>query len=313
MPGRVLLIYIIALFTIQADYFKVDIRPSSLKSNIVGKIKIIDCVELVYGEIDGIDFEEISDLAYSNGNLYLISDKGVLSHFRATFDKNIDLKPIHSYKLHTKKGKFFTKKRDKDSEGLCIDDKNRLYASFERRAKVVELDTKGTVIKKLKLPSLLGNKKSYRGKNKQLESILYHPKYGLMIASEYPLRKSNRFIQTIYSLNGRNKFSFKTPHIKNIAITAIESMDSGDILILLRAYNGTVESFTTILAKLDISSCKNGMCNLNILVQLSRSDGWLVDNFEGLTRVGKNRYAIISDDGGHFYQRTLMLYFEVIE
>ena len=41
--------------------------------------------------------------------------------------------------------------------------------------------------------------------------------------------------------------------------------------------------------------------------------GWSVDNFEGLVRVGKNRSAMISDDNNNFFQRTLLIYFEVLK
>ncbi len=55
------------------------------------------------------------------------------------------------------------------------------------------------------------------------------------------------------------------------------------------------------------------MCKSEVLAQFNSGNGWRIDNFEGLTKVGKNRYAIISDDNDNFYQRTILLYFEVLD
>jgi len=49
------------------------------------------------------------------------------------------------------------------------------------------------------------------------------------------------------------------------------------------------------------------------LAKMNSHKGWDVDNFEGLSRVGKNRYVMISDVNDNFYQKTLLIYFEVLE
>jgi hypothetical protein len=38
-----------------------------------------------------------------------------------------------------------------------------------------------------------------------------------------------------------------------------------------------------------------------------------IDNFEGLARHRGNRFFMVSDDNGVFIQRTLLLYFELVE
>ena len=53
------------------------------------------------------------------------------------------------------------------------------------------------------------------------------------------------------------------------------------------------------------------MCKTKVLAKFNSSEGWLLDNFEGLARVGKNRYVMISDDNDNFFQQTLLMYFEV--
>lgn len=54
----------------------------------------------------------------------------------------------------------------------------------------------------------LRNPKNYRSRNKSLESLAWHPKYGLLTASEWPLRQHKKKDQTIYALNGK-KWHFK--------------------------------------------------------------------------------------------------------
>jgi len=71
--------------------------------------------------------------------------------------------------------------------------------------------------------------------------------------------------------------------------------------------------FIVTLKKIYLKRCKNGLCRSKVLVKMNSHKGWDVDNFEGLARVGKNRYVMISDDNDNFYQKTLLIYFEVKE
>jgi hypothetical protein len=42
------------------------------------------------------------------------------------------------------------------------------------------------------------------------------------------------------------------------------------------------------------------------------SDGWLLDNFEGLTRHRSRRFFMVSDDNTSPLQSTLLVYFELL-
>jgi len=53
------------------------------------------------------------------------------------------------------------------------------------------------------------------------------------------------------------------------------------------------------------------MCRSELLVKMNSHQGWSIDNFEGLAKVGKHRYVMVSDDNGNFFQQTLLIYFEV--
>ena len=90
-------------------------------------------------------------------------------------------------------------------------------------------------------------------------------------------------------------------------------MDDGNLLVLERSFTDFMDPFVITLKKVYLGRCKqNSLCKSEILIKMNSHKGWDVDNFEGLARVGKNRYVMISDDNDNFFQRTLLIYFEVL-
>jgi hypothetical protein len=300
-----------------AKIYTTDITPA-FSQQLFGDIKILDQKDLAISNIDGYAFSEISDLAYlkRTHTLYMVSDEGILYLFDAQFDDKISkLTPIKAVELRKKNGKKF-KSWLHDSEGMTLDGKNRLLISFEARPKIAWFHKNsqkiGRLIKKYKLPHKLKNPKNYRSKNKELEALAWHKKYGVLCVAEWPLKKYDKKLQTIYSLNGK-EWHFRAESEAKSAVTAIEVMDDGNILVLERSYTRLLSPFIVTLKKVYLNSCKNGICKSKVLLKMNSHRGWAVDNFEGLCRVGKNRYIMISDDNDNFYQKTIMIYFEVIE
>ena len=297
---------------LNAEVYPVDITPSDVNRSF-DKIKILDQRELIIPQISGIHFSEASDLAYDKKKkrLYMVGDKGVLYSFKASFSDKIEmLSPLDAHTLSKEKGKRFKKKVD--SEGLAFDKKGYLLISFEGKPKIGTFNLKGERRFKHILPNPLANKKHYRSRNKMLESVAWHPKYGILTASELPLKKKGRHTQTIYSLRGK-QWDFLAGSEKKSAVTAIEVMDDGNLLILERAYTKLTEPRYTTLKKLYLNRYKKGLYQTEILAKMNSALGWKVDNFEGLTRVAPHRYLMVSDDNDNFFQRTLLIYFEVFE
>ena len=296
----------------RAEIYPVDITPPDVNRS-VGKIKILDQKELIIPQISGIGFSEASDLAYDKKNkrLYMVGDKGVLYSFKASFSDKIDLlSPLDAHHLTKEGGKKFNKKVD--SEGLAFDKKGHLLVSFERKPKIATFDRKGQRLAKQKLPNPLSNKKHYRSSNKMLESVTWHPKQGILTASELPLKKHKRRNQTLYALSGKQWHFLAEPEKKS-AVTAIEVMDDGNILVLERAYTKLTEPRTITLKKVYLDQVRHGLCRTEVLAKMPSDKGWKNDNFEGLTKVSSHRYLMVSDDNANFFQRTLLIYFEVIE
>ena len=306
------LLLLVCFSLLRAEVYPVDITPPDINRS-VGKIKILDQRELIIPQISGIHFSEASDLAYDKKNerLYMVGDKGILYSFEASFSNKIEvLSPLDAHALTKEKGEKFKKKVD--SEGLAFDPKGHLLISFERKPKIGTFNLDGQRLAKQKLPNPLSNKKHYRGNNKMLESVAWHPKYGILTAAELPLKKHKRRKQTLYALSGKQWHFLAEPEKKS-AVTAIEVMDDGNILVLERAYTKLTEPRTITLKKVYLDQISHGLCRTEVLAKMPSDKGWKNDNFEGLTKVSPHRYLMVSDDNDNFFQRTLLIYFEVLE
>ena len=301
---------------LEAGISTVNIMPKLQNNQALG-IKILDQKQLSFERIQGVKFTELSDVAYDTKThiLYMVGDKGSLFSFRAVFAKNIEtLSSLAAVKLKNKKGKRLRKWK-RDSEGLALDGKGRLLISFEGKAKVgwfhKNSHKAGNLIRKYKLPKQLKVTGNYRSKNKSLEALAWHKRYGILTAAEWSLKKDHKKRQTIYALSGK-QWHFKAEPEAKSAVVAMEVMDDGNILVLERSYVGVFSPFVITLKKVNIKNCKTDICPSEVLAKMSNHEGWDIDNFEGLAKVGKNRYVMISDDNENFYQKTLLIYFEVL-
>ena len=281
------------------------------------EVVVLQRTVLPWHEIDGLRFSEISDAAYDMQRriLYMVSDEGKLFAFRAKITKrSIDLTPLAAAEIRKRNGKAF-KKWAKDSEGLAIDAKGRLYVSFEGKAKICRIagvgKKMGRCLKKYKLPKLLRKTKHYRSKNKSLEALAWHPVYGLLTVAEWPLKRDDKKLQTIYSLRGK-KWHFRAEPEPRSGVTAIEVEPDGNVLVLERSFVDFFSPFVVTLKRVKLSTCrKQKLCSSEVLLKMNTHKGWDIDNFEGLARVGKDRYLLVSDDNDNFYQQTLLFYIEV--
>jgi len=289
------------------NLYGVNILPKEYN----GSVKFIQQIELK-ANFNGYNFSELSGLAYDNikHKLYMVSDKGILYEFQARFsDNNFTLKALDAHYLKRKSGKKRLKKSKRDSEGIALDSKGRVYIAFEGKPKIAQFRKDGTKIKNITLPQAL-QKAQIRSKNKSLESLTFHPKYGFITALEYPAKGEKREVQTIYSTSG-TIWHMQLDPIKKNAITAIEVMDDGNLLILERAFLGYFEGYIVTLRKLFIKDCKKHLCSSKKILQMRSKDGWKLENFEGLAKVGKGRYLLISDDNDNPFQRTLVIYLKI--
>jgi hypothetical protein len=300
---------------LHAGISTVNIMPEGFSNNH-SALHILDQKLLSFAEVDGEKFSEISDLAYApeSHSLFMVSDEGKLFEFKAQFgEKIVSLIPHRAGRLLKKSGKPFKKWR-RDSEGMTLDGDHRLLISFEEKAKIGWFHKNsakyGRMIHRYKLPKPLRKMDAYRSKNKGLEALAWHQHYGILTAAEWPLKKYTKKLQTIYALSGK-KWHFRAEPEGNSAVSAIEVMEDGNILVLERSFTGYMDPFVVTLKKVYLDRCRRGVCPATILLKMNSHKGWDVDNFEGLAKVGKERYVMISDDNDNFFQKTLLIYFEV--
>ena len=272
-------------------------------------MKILDAKVLTFNKYEKNVFAEISGLAYDKRDdiLYAVSDHGALFHLKLTLSgkKIEDIRLIDSYPLHNKKDKRY-KKSKRDSEGLSLY-KGDLLVSFERHPRIILFNKKGKRIKKIKIDSDLKNIDDYQGENSALEAVTYHRDHGIITAPERPLRGHDKKNHILYGKNSKWKF-----HASG-AITALEVMPDGNILVLERHFDKKTKHRVITLQTVNIHKCKeNRLCPSTVLAQLDSYKGWTLDNFEGLTHLYDNLYLMISDDNHSKKQRTIAVLFEIL-
>ena len=265
------------------------------------KINILDTKEL---NLKGVN--ELSALAYDGKTLYALSNLSVLHHFKIElFNNKIkSIKLIKSMNLKNKNNKIL-KKNKSDSEGMVYVNK-KLYISFERKPRVNIYTLNAKHIKKYKINKKLRDIKNYRAKNKALESIAFNNKYKLLVAPEVALKNDDKAYHTIYAKH--NIYKFKS----SAKLTAMEFINEDDILVLERKFSYIGFKRTIILSKVSLNKCKNNICKSTLLKKFQFNDGLELDNYEGLTKVNKNKFLMVSDDNDSALQKTILVLFEIL-
>jgi len=289
---------------LHAQLLDYDIEPASdVYKRFIG-INILDSKELSF---KNQNIHELSALAFENDNLYALSDSSDLYHFKIDLrnDKINSLKLLKSLKLKNKKGKALKKKKS-DSEGMTLVD-DELYISFERKPRVEVYSLNGDKLRKYKIQKKLRYIDNYRGKNKALESIAFNKNYGVIVAPEVSLKGEKKKYHTLYA-KGRS-FKFKSSG----KLSALEFISDDTIMALERDFSFMTFKRVVSLTKVYLNDCNNEICESETIAKLSTSDGWKLDNFEGLTKVDENRFLMVSDDNDSFFQKTLLVFFEILK
>jgi len=265
-----------ACSSFRANAYNYSITPENINSRFM-RTNILSSFLIKAKTYNNLPITEFSDIAWDEDEklLYAVSDEGLLYHLKINIIKNklktVDI--VFATELKNKqkqalKGKF------SDAEGLVVKNGNNgklgdstLIISFENKPRINSYSINGNLIKKVKTVKKLGKRKYFRHNNKALESVTIHPKYGILTASELPL--------------------------KSKAITS-------PVVISLR--------------KLNLDKCNTeNLCEIVTIAKFDSSDGWILDNFEGLTRLRDNQYLMVSDNNNNPLQKTLLVLFEVLD
>jgi hypothetical protein len=286
-------------------------------------IRLLGSLRLPRTEINGLKLCGLSGLAWDEDAelLYAISDGGGLFHLKPDLDDQGYLSDVHlvaAHPLTDQSGKPLRHPHN-DSEGLAIlnghngiQGDTRLLVSFERRPRVIRYDSTGRWLGEEKIPALLKDVKNYRGSNKALEALTVDSRWGVLVGTEFPLRNEPTGRVRIYSSDGLS-WLYPLSDSPRSALVAIEALPEGGLLTLERAF---VAPMLPLIISLRLTEQLLPGMDAPLKVKdaaiLESGQGWLLDNFEGLSRYRDRRFFMVSDDNCISLQATLLVQFELL-
>ncbi len=306
-----------------SESFPYELAPKDSYFSKPAYINVLSSTGLKLTSPNGNRVTEVSGISWDADEqvLYGVGDEGVLYHLKITEKNNTitGVKVLAEFPFLDKKHRPL-KKKWRDSEGISslrhdngIIGDTELIVSFEGKPRIVRYTPQGGYIAEVKLPEKLWRKKNYRHKNNALESVVVHPTEGIITAAEFPLKAKPITTHTLYAASGK-EWNFPASKAKNSAVTGLEVLPNGNILVLERAWAGIKNPIVVSLSEVMIGQCSEqeaGYCKIKKLASLSTSEGWLLDNFEGLAHYKGNKYIMISDDNHNRFQTTILVLLEI--
>lgn len=288
-------------------------------------VRMLGALKLSAEKFNGHLIGGLSALGWDNDEqlLYAVSDRGYLFHLRVVFDSDgflRDLQAVAAHALQDARGKAL-RGRMSDSEGLVVRNGNngqradtQLAISFERRPRVIRFDTYGKMIGAEALPARLRDVSQYRQGNRSLESIAWHPRWHYLVSVEQPMRGSSESIVPIHALSSGQHWRYPLAPEPNAGLTAIEVLDDGSLLTLERGFGVFFVPVLSTLRRIERLPEQDGaLLEPQTVARFSSGQGWLLDNFEGLTSLDNNRVLIVSDDNTKSLQSTLLVALQLLK
>ncbi len=288
------------------------------------QVRLRGTVRIPFQRIDGFKVTELSALAWDEDEqiLYALNDRSTFYHLAVTLDHHRlqTVTVLKALKLLDSKGHPL-KPGVRDSEGLFLRKAHNgqagdteLVISFEGQPRIQRHTPQGPFLGAIPLPAVLRDKAHYRDASKSLESVTEHPQYGVLTAPEWPLKNVGKHRTRVYALSGEF-WEWDAYPAPNSAVVALEMLDQQRLWVLERAFSAVWRPLIISLREVQLTPhCMNGQgdCAVQQLFALDNSQGWLIDNFEGLTQHQERFFFMVSDDNESGLQRTLLSYFELL-
>jgi hypothetical protein len=302
--------------------------PFSLSDQVVNGgtyagIRLLGALRLPSTVINGAKLCGLSGLAWDEDAelLYAISDGGGLFHLKPEFDDRGFLRDVHLVQAHPLLDEGGNPLRDpyNDSEGLAIlnghngiQDDTKLLVSFELRPRVILYDSKGGWLGEEKIPALLKDVRNYRDSNKALEAVSVHSRWGVLVGTELPLRNEPSGRVRIFAGDGRS-WVYPLSDAPRSALVAFEALPEGGLLTLERAFVAPILPFVISLRRTEpLLPGMEAPLKVTDVAIFNSSQGWHLDNFEGLTHYRDRRFFMVSDDNCFSFQKSLLIQFELL-
>jgi len=298
----------------------VDLCESPPACERIGKLRLLGALELPSRTVNGLRFSGLSSLAWNDDDnlLYALTDHGVLFHLRPIFRNGqlADVTLLHVAPLIDPRTRKPVRWRRSDAEGMDIlNGRNghkgdaELIVSFEGEPRIARYRPDGQFIADIPLSGPLHNIRNYRY-NKMLEAVCIHPREGVLTAPEEPLN-GEAGTARLYRADG-SAWRFAP---SRGGIVALECLPDGDVLVMERDYSTLSLHWIITLRRLHLppGTPADSLLAAEPIATLDSYQGLHLDNFEGLARHHGNRFFMVSDDNDVFVQRTLLVYFELLD
>jgi len=134
----------------------------------------------------------------------------------------------------------------------------------------------------------------------------------VLVGTETPLRHDPDGQIRLFRLNGRF-WRYPLSPAPNSALVAMEALPDGSLLTLERAFVAPLRPLIISLRRVMLPEVDTAepLPVMDVAV-FNSSQGWLLDNFEGLTRYRGQRFFMVSDDNCKFWQATLLVEFALL-
>jgi hypothetical protein len=303
-------------------------RPVALAEHVqngdrLDRIRVRGMLELPSLRVAGLRFSQLSGLAWDDddGVLYAISDKGALFHLEPQFQNGMlsGIRLLRAVPLREPGTTRPLKAARSDSEGLAIlHGRNgrkgdaELLVSFERQPRITRYRPDGNAIGDVPLPAALTDVSAYEDPNKMLESVCTDPKLGVLTTPEAPLAGAHANETRIFATTGT---SWRYPLGEENRISDLVCLGDGTVLVLHRDFGQLLGRNAAAIRRttLPAGGRLDQPVTAETLLTLDAAEGHTLDNFEGLAQHQGNRFFLVSDDNDLFIQRTLLLYFELLD
>ncbi len=284
-------------------------------------IRLLGSVELTPTSIAGLSLGGLSSLAWDQdeSRLYALSDRGKLFHLRPSFDNGtlVRVEALTAFALRDRRGRVL-QGRHADAEGLVLQRASNgktgdslLAVSFERHPRIVRFRPDGRYVDQLELPADLHDASHYADPNKALEALTWLPGLGFLTAPERPLAGTGDGTVSLFALDGR-RWRYPLLATPNASLVDMQALPDGSLLTLERGHGLMFLPMVIALRHTRVTADNAGQrLPVSTIAILDSSQGWSVDNFEGLSRHQGVKFFMVSDDNFNALQKTLLVYFEL--
>lgn len=282
-------------------------------------IRMLASLRLQKVSCKSLPLSGLSALAWSpdTGILYAVSDRGHILHLQPVFSDGIlrDINIVDAFPLRGSEGKTLGITAG-DSEGMTLLNGNNgivgdeeLLISFERQPRISRYRPYGVWLADMAIADELMDVNNYRTPNQALESVVMHPRLGLLTAPERPL---SDYPQEKFSIFNEAGVLMSIPRADKDygSLTDMSLTADSNLLVLERIFSNVFGVIAAVIHHVDLENKEE---TVRTIVRFDRDDGHLIDNFEGLAHHYDNRYFLVSDDNDFPLQQILLFYFKLLE